>query len=478
MDESREVTTVTTDQEQTATTPVTEEPTVYTNWMDGLERTKSGVKQTIQNAMYALQYAPELHGILRYNEFTGKTEVSTDGWKRYTTSISDLDLDHIRYVMERGKITKDAAIMSAVNLEAHRRAYHPVKDVLTALKWDGKDHISELLPKYLGAERCEYTTVVTKMIFSGVIHRIMRPGTKYDFMPILVDTAQGGGKSTLVRFIAMSDTWYTTIKHLDDPDKVVETLSGHLVIEMEELEGLITAKSIETVRAFLSRSMDTYRTPYAKYSQDIPRQSICIGTSNDPSCLPQDRAGNRRFLPVRCNKDKAERHPLDNEDETRNEVMQCYAQAMHLYEQNELPAKLPAEWEKRLPEEQRDFLPEDIKAGQIQKWIEDNDTEDGYYCVAMIYQKALDNIGLPKIWESKEIGAILDGLKDDNGEKLLERYTGAGSIHRFDEYGRQRAWVKRKTCSQCSQTTVTEPPSVNSSVNSFRPITTEEIPFP
>ena len=451
----------------------------YTNWMDGLARNKNGVRQTIQNAMYALQTAPELKGILQYNEFTGRTEVSGDkcGWKRYTISISDLDLDHIRYVMERGKITRDAAIMSAINLEAHRRAYHPVKNILNSLQWDGRDHISELLPRYLGAERCEYTTMVTKMIFGGIIHRIMQPGCKFDLMPILVDTTQGGGKSTMVRFIAMSDVWYTTIKHLDDPDKFVETLSGHLVVEMEELEGLITAKSIETVRAFLSRSMDTYRTPYAKYSQDIPRQSICIGTSNDPSCLPQDRAGNRRFLPIRCNKDKAELHPLDNEEETRKDVEQCYAQAMHLYREKNLPAKLPAEWEKRLPEEQRDFLPEDIKAGKIQDWIEGNDLEEGYYCAAMIYQEALDNVGLPKIWESKEIGAILDGLKDDNGNKLLERYTGSGGIHRFKDYGRQRAWIKRdhskQSCSQSTQASDAE----DSSVNGFRSADQEEIPF-
>ena len=461
------------------TSPRPEILTVYTNWQEGLEKTKNGVKQTIHNALYALQFSPELHGILRYNEFTGKTEVITDKWKRYTVSISDLDLDYIKSVMETGKITKEAVIISAINLEAHRRAYHPVRDNLNALVWDGDDHIAELLPKYLGAKRCEYTTLATMLIFGGVIHRIMRPGCKYDLMPILVDTQQGGGKSTIVRFIAMSDRWYTTIKRLDDPDKIVETLSGHLVIEMEELEGLITAKSIETVRAFLSRSMDTYRTPYAKYSQDIPRQSICIGTSNDPSCLPQDRAGNRRFLPVRCYKDQAEQHPLDNEEETRNDIMQCYAQAMDLYNKGELPIKLPSEWERRLPEEQKSFLPEDTKAGIIEQWILDHPKDK--YCTTMIYCEALDGKGTPKLWESKEISAILDNLRDENGNKMLKRcgsarFKGGRDDYgnRIHAYGTQRAWTPANDVNDADA-------PVNSGddvVDSFRPINDIEIPFP
>ena len=420
----------------------------YANWQDGLDRTEKGkVIQSISNGLYALNYNPELSGILKYNEFSGKTEVHGTTWKRYTPAISDLDIDFIKLKLEKDGLTSERAILSAVNITAHNNSYHPVQDVLNGLEWDGKDHLSELFPKYLGANREPYTTLITKVLFGGLIGRTFTPGIKFDTAVVLQDVSQGGGKSTMARFLAIKDEWYTSLKSVDDPDKVVEQITGHLVVELEEMESIASAKSIETVRSFLSRSTDSYRTPYAKFSQDIRRGSICIGTSNDPAFLPMDRAGNRRFLPLRCDKIAAVQHPLDNEAETRKDIMQCYAQAMVLYRKGNLPVKLPKDWEKKLPEIQRDFLPEDTKAGIIEQFVMDSKkdiTIDGF-CVQMIYKEALRNAGTPKQWESKEIAAILDGLTDENGNKILKRYDKSGQIKRFNHkehlYGRQKAWV-------------------------------------
>ena len=430
----------------------------YSNWMDGLETKKDGKPyQTISNMLYAMEFSPVLAGTIRFNEFIEATELRGVPWKRYSKRISDLDLAYIRFELEKGFLTNKRAIEDAVQIEAARNAYHPVKEVLNAIIWDGKDHISELFPKYLGAERCEYTTMITKIMFGGIIGRQYKPGMKFDTAPVLIDTEQGGGKSSMCKMLAMQDDWYTSLTSLNNENKVVETLTGHLICELEEMETLAKAKNIETVRSFLSRSADTYRTPYDKYPRDIMRKCICIGTSNDENFLPMDRAGNRRFLPIRCNKAKAEVHPLEDETATRKEILQCYAQAMELYQKGELPVKLPKEWEKELPIIQRDFLPEDEKAIRIEQWIVDDwkkitgignaDTQKEKakkaYCAAMIYKEALGNDGTPKPWESKEIAVILDKLTDVNGNLLLKRYENSDGIKRIPGYGRCRAWVAR-----------------------------------
>lgn len=430
----------------------------YSNWKSQLETYKNGrVKQTIDNCLLAFRYAPKLTGILKYNIFTGKTEVHNPKWVQYMPTMTDLDLDYIKLELEQAGLTSEKAILSGVNIVAHENAYHPIRDVITGLEWDGKDYLSNLFPKYLGAERSEYTTLITKILFGGIIGRTFTPGMKFDTCVVLQDTQQGGGKSTMCRLLAIRDQWFTTLKSVDDPDKVVEQITGHLIIELEEMESIATAKSIETVRSFLSRSSDTYRTPYAKFSQDIRRGSVCVGTSNDPSFLPMDRAGNRRFLPLKCDKTKAEQHPLDDENQTRADIMGAYAQAMQLYREGNLPFTLPKEWEKRLPDIQKDFLPEDTKAGVIEQWLtggEDGSNQD-YICVPMIYQKALNNAGLPKQWESKEIAAILDGLVDDQGNKLLKRYEKSGGIRRFNQkgftYGRQKAWTRASEQKRASE---------------------------
>ena len=142
----------------------------YANWQDGLDRTEKGkVIQSISNGLYALNYNPELSGILKYNEFSGKTEVHGTTWKRYTPAISDLDIDFIKLKLEKDGLTSERAILSAVNITAHNNSYHPVQDVLNGLEWDGKDHLSELFPKYLGANREPYTTLITKVLFGGLI---------------------------------------------------------------------------------------------------------------------------------------------------------------------------------------------------------------------------------------------------------------------------------------------------------------------
>lgn len=411
----------------------------YKNWTSGLKRSsKNRVLQTIENVRYGLQTSPKLRGILRFNEFTQKTEIHGADWTRYTDSISDLDVDYIKQELEKGELTKRDAIQSAINLEASDNPYHPVRDVLNNLTWDGRDHIAELFPKYLGAEQSDYTSAATTLLFGGIINRVMTPGCKFDTMVILVDEKQGGGKSTMCKFLAISDSWFSTIRDVDDRQKVVEAQMGHIVLEMEELEGLVKARSIESVRAYLSCSTDTYRTPYDKYARDLKRQSVCIGTSNDLSCLPLDRAGNRRFIPIKCDSSKAVRHPLDNEAQTRADVMQCYAQAMVMYNSGTLQTKLSSEWEKRLPGMQTNFLPDDTTAGIIEQWIIDNPKD--YYCVAMIHKEALGNYDNPKPSESRVITSILDSLKCGSGNKFLSRYEKSDGIRRFPVYGRQRAW--------------------------------------
>ena len=107
------------------------------------------------------------------------------------------------------------------------------------------------------------------------------------------------------------------------------------------------------------------------------------------------------------------------------------------------------EREKRLPEIQKRFTPEDTKSGIIEQWIADNIDQqgvNGFICVPMVYQKALGNSGLPKQWESKEIASILDGLKGKDGKRILRRHGKDGTgVHIFKEpayyYGRQRAWI-------------------------------------
>ena len=106
-------------------------------------------------------------------------------------------------------------LTDALQIAFHLQPYHPVREAITALRWDGKPRLEEMLIRYLGAPDTAYTREVSRLIFAGGIHRAFRPGCKFDVMPVLVGLRQGEGKSTFVRWLAMDDAFFREVTVLE-----------------------------------------------------------------------------------------------------------------------------------------------------------------------------------------------------------------------------------------------------------------------
>ncbi len=398
---------------------------------------KGKVIQSIGNCVKAIRQDERLKDMFRYNEMTGMLEVSGAWWKQSSVSISDNDVNNIRLYLEASYgLSHEKNIPRAIDIIAHQRSYHPVREYLEGLEWDGGKYIENLLPKYLGAEKSDYTTQALKLTMLGAIERVYNPGVKFDTMLCLVDDEQGGGKSTIARFLAVKDEWFTDdVKNLDD-ENVYRKLQGHWIVEFSEMLATTNAKTVEAIKAFLSRQKDNYKIPYEKYPHDFPRQCVFIGTTNNLNFLPNDRTGNRRFIPVLTNAKAAEVHPLENEEETRAFVAQAWAEAMEVYRKKDYSLVFPEEMKDMLVEVRRAFEPENPKIGIIQNWL-DNCEYDSV-CSLMIYREAFDNERQdPRRWELAEISSIMN--KFITG---WERHDTKSGQARFHKYGIQRAWDK------------------------------------
>ena len=403
-----------------------------------LEKNKEGnPKGTIANCREVLTKDPRLKGKIRYNEFSDKIEISDVWWPRYSPSINDTDINNIRlYCESQYGLSSEKGIPRAIDIVAHENAYHPIRETLDKLTWDGFGRIGELFPRYLGAERCEYTTEATKLLLLAAISRIYQPGIKFDTMVCLVDPLQGGGKSTMVRFLTMADKWFSDDIGSLDGDKAFEKIGGHWIIEFSEMLATSNSKSVESIKSFLSRNSDVYRVPYEKFSHDIPRQCIFIGTSNHLEFLPDDKTGNRRFIPLRCDKTKAFVHPLADEEETRAYIKQTWAEAMVIYRQGNFKLTFPEHLGADLEKKQIDYTPEDFRIGQIQAWLDN--TPYNTVCSIMIYKEALGHEhDEPKKYDLKDISAIMNN-------KIIGwiRHPTSDSKVRFKLYGKQRAWIR------------------------------------
>ena len=135
--------------------------------------------------------------------------------------------------------------------------------------------------------------------------------------------------------------------------------------------GIISAKSNEEIKSFLTRQKDTYRNPYDKYEEDRKRQCIFAGSTNTRQFIPFDRTGARRFLPIAIDSSKAEKHILDDEKEARSYFDQLWAEVMEIYWSTENKSsllKFSKEMEQEISEYRKQFTQEDTMAGMIQGW--------------------------------------------------------------------------------------------------------------
>lgn len=405
---------------------------------NSLARTEKGwVKQSIDNCMLVLQRDPLLRNAICKNELTGKIDIVKDlGWKRKSSSIVDTDIYQIQHYLEFNYgLTSEKNINKAMNIVASENGYHPIINFLENLKWDGIERLDSLMPKYLGADDNKYTREIMRLLMIAAIHRVYEPGCKFEIMVCLVG-GQGVGKSSFFRLLACEDEWFSDdLKRLDD-DNVYRRLQGHWIIEIAEMIATVNARSIEDIKAFISRQKDNYKIPYETHPEDRPRQCVFVGTSNSMDFLPLDRSGNRRFAPVLVHPENVQKHILEDEREAREYILQAWAEAMELYRQSTHELILSKESESYLKVLQQQFMPEDTKVGIIQAWLDA--VKEDYVCSIMIYREALRHtIEEPKQWETREINSIMN--------ESIVGWKPIKSTHRFGgDYGIQRGW-KRDT---------------------------------
>ena len=271
-----------------------------------------------------------------------------------------------------------------------------------------------------------------KHFLLGAIRRVFHPGSKYEELLCLVG-GQGAGKSTFFRVLAIQDEWFSDdLKKLDD-DKVFAKLQGHWIIEMSEMLATSNAKSIEEIRSFISRQKETYRTPYETQPKDRLRQCVFGGSSNTLDFLPLDRAGNRRFLPVMIYPEKAEVHILEDEAASREYLLQVWAEAMTIYRSGEYSMKFSKEIQRQLVEVQKDFMPEDTEAGQIQGFLEHY--TGNVVCSKQLFKEALGHaFEEPKRWQLHNINEIMN--------TVVTGWKPFSNPRMFAGYGRQRGWER------------------------------------
>ena len=187
-----------------------------TDWTGLLEVDKSGhIIQNTANVCTILLHDPELKNIC-YNTFRDSLDVTGPlPWKQVKKGFGDADWANLRnYFAKKYEITSVQMIRDAVlGTYSSERAYHPIRDYLESLSWDGTARIDSLLENYLGAENSEYTKQTIAITLIAAVARIYKPG--YLFQTVLVLSGpQGIGKSTF--FAKLFSPYYSCLLYTSD----------------------------------------------------------------------------------------------------------------------------------------------------------------------------------------------------------------------------------------------------------------------
>lgn len=272
-------------------------------WMEHLKCNQNGIPFKIfENACIAVGIAPEIRDSIKYDDFARKKIVT--GELPWSTDINrpweDADTLSCRlWIQQRGVIVDKDTVRDAVEWWARENKFHPVRDYLNALKWDGKQRLNTWLSYYLGAEDTEYVREIGLRFLVAMVARIMSPGCKADYMLIL-EGDQGIGKSTACKILAGGDEYFSDcLPDITHKDANLH-LSGKWIVEIAELAAISSRWSeVAKLKSFLTQTVDQFRPSYGREEVFNPRQCVFIGTTNEENYL-RDTTGNRRFWPVRC----------------------------------------------------------------------------------------------------------------------------------------------------------------------------------
>ena len=441
------------------------------NWQSLFHRNEEGeLKSTLPNVRIIVDYDARTFGVPAFNEFTSeivfrhtpkkvrhkqknraKEVLNLEGalWAVDDAVNGRLWQDShdtsLRSIIEApttqggyGIKISDRDLRGAVDIVAQKNCFHPSRETLLGVTWDGIPRMDSLFVDYLGSPDTPYHRNTARLMMLGAVARVFEPGHKFDFVPIL-EGAQGKGKSTFIKTLAFG--WYNELTgDVGDTKMMVENMQGSWIMELGELSAMSKA-DVNDLKAFVSRQTDKVRLAYAKRAAEFPRQCIFIGSTNDSEYL-RDTTGGRRWWPIQCLVEGM----IDNKRLAR-EIGLIWAEAVAVYQgmrngnrAGELPLYIAdleaAEEAAEMQESRRMETSEEVLAGSLLAWLDtpigvefddlDVDAPKIYRqetCIAQIWEEMMGREGPVSHMESMKIGKAMQLVGWNRSRGLINTAT-------------------------------------------------------
>ncbi|MHB1098524.1 MAG: virulence-associated E family protein [Burkholderiales bacterium] len=384
-------------------------------WEDNLLCRRGEIVSCLSNLVEIFSRSPEWDGVVCFDEFNLVTikirlppyEFATVGeWQTFDDASTAIWITR-KYNFAPTPLQ----VSEAIEVMARRRGHHPVREwLLSLMPWDGINRLDDWISDYLGVDKTEYVSLVSRFYLIGMVARVMEPGVKFDYCLVL-EGPQGKGKSSALSILG--GQWFgDTDLDLHNKDSM-SALRGKWLYEFAELGSLSRAEASKQ-KSFISRQIDEFRPAYGRREIRCPRQVVFAGTTNDWQ-WNKDATGGRRFWPVCC----VGEFNLDGLQAVRD---QLFAQALARYQAKE---RFWPTWE----EQKALFDPEQFRREQIDgladalyDWVHSCSGEFSS-TKAILEGLKLDASKLTKEFQSR-VGMALQKLGCSRKEMQKNAFTG------------------------------------------------------
>jgi hypothetical protein len=381
-----------------------------------LDKIGTGDKQraatTLLNVVRVLQHDTRWTGRIRYNEFAGSPELD----KREACDADPVAM--AVWLAENYWLNvSPRTCTEALGHVAHTNPYHPVRDYLRGLKWDGERRLHRLLNGYMHAATLheghrDLVTLLGVRWMTAAVARVMRPGCQVKSALVLIGD-QDAGKSKALRILG--GEWYTKTKlDVRGKDGMVQ-VQGVWIYEIAEIRALFASRSAEEIKAFLDQDDDRFRRTWGTYASRHPRQVVFAGTDNTAQ-LFADPTGSSRYWPVSVSDIDFDALTADRD--------QLWAEATFLFDRGDrwhldktesaLMAEINAEYQEIDP-----------WTWAVRSWMGKREHRQPHYSIGEI----LEGIGLVPRDQTPAAAHRLAGVLRNMGAVNVRKNAGSAKVH-------------------------------------------------
>lgn len=351
---------------------------------------------------------------LKLNTMSDRMEVTING--NGTRPLNDFDESVLLGRLLDYDMKNEGYMRKSMHTLAVMNKYHPVREYLDSLQWDGRQHFIALMSKL------EMTSPLAEVFWRkfliGSIAKILHGHQNY--MLVLLG-GQGKGKSRLVR-------WLCPLPHLfhegpiapDNKDDQIRLINNWLW-EVAELDSTTKRSERSALKYFITMKQVKVRVPYGRYDIDKTAAASMIGTiNNDGSGFLNDPTGNRRFAVVHL-------EDIGWDYETTVDVNQLWAELYQAYKDGEA-------WELTRHEQeiQSEINNTHLTASPLEdlllEWFEVDPSQDERFMSTMDILEKLELCGLKgeQFRNKMELGTVLTklGLKQTQRRVNNKRQRG------------------------------------------------------